>query len=102
MSSQAPTKPSSGEPIIGRMIFSRTPLQMTPSTPALAIMAPMRPPKSACDELDGMPKYQVTRFQTTAPTRAAHDDLQRDEVGVDEAFADRLGDARGDQGAERG
>ena len=71
MSSHAPTKPRSGEPIIGRMIFSTTPLQMTPSTPALAIMAPMRPPKSACEELDGMPKCQVTKFQTTAPTRAA-------------------------------
>ena len=52
------------------MTFSNTPLQMTPSTPAEAIMAPMRPPNSACDELDGMPKYQVVRFQTTAPIRA--------------------------------
>ena len=71
MSTQAPTKPSNGEPIIGRMIFSKTPLQMTPLTPTLAIMAPMRPPKSAWEELDGMPKRHVTRFHTTAPTRAA-------------------------------
>ena len=47
MRTHAPTKPRSGEPIIGRMIFSTTPPQMTPLTPALAIMAPMRPPKSA-------------------------------------------------------
>ena len=61
----------SGEPIIGRMILSKTPLQRTPVTPAVAIMAPMRPPKSACEELDGMPKYHVAKFHTTAPTRAA-------------------------------
>ena len=71
ISSHAPTNPMSGEKIIGRMIFSKTPLQMTPSTPALAIMAPMRPPKSAWEELDGMPKCHVTKFQTTAPTRVA-------------------------------
>ena len=40
ISSQAQAKPRSGEPIIGRMILSTTPLQMTPSTPALAIIAP--------------------------------------------------------------
>ena len=45
--SHAPANPRSGEPIIGRMIFSTTPLQMTPLMPALAIMAPMRPPNSA-------------------------------------------------------
>ncbi len=26
---------------------------------------------SACDELDGMPKYHVVKFQITAPIRAA-------------------------------
>ncbi len=70
MSSQAPTKPRNGEPIIGMMILSRTPLQMTPDSPALAIIAPMRPPNSACDELDGMPKYHVVKFHTIAPTSA--------------------------------
>ena len=34
-------------------------------------MAPMRPPKSAWEELDGMPKCHVVRFHATAPTRAA-------------------------------
>src|SRR5262245_47435932 len=32
--------------------------------------APTIPPIRACDELDGMPKYQVNRFQAMAPTRA--------------------------------
>ena len=38
--------------------------------PALAITAPTMPPISACDELDGMPQRQVTKFQTIAPIRA--------------------------------
>ena len=33
--------------------------------------APTMPPISACDDDDGMPKYQVMRFQVIAPTRAA-------------------------------
>ena len=83
------------------MILSTTPLQRTPSTPALAIIAPMRPPKSACDELDGMPKYHVVKFHTMAPTSAASTSWQGDEVGVDDALADGLGDAGGDEGAEQ-
>lgn len=33
--------------------------------------APTMPPNSACDDEDGSPKYQVTRFQMIAPTSAA-------------------------------
>ena len=39
--------------------------------PALAMPAPTRPPISACELLDGMPKIQVTIFQKMAPTSAA-------------------------------
>ena len=39
------------------------------SAPAETTTAPIRPPTSACDDDDGMPKYQVARFQTMAPTR---------------------------------
>ena len=35
-------------------------------------MAPTIPPMSAWDELEGRPKYQVTRFQAIAPTRPAN------------------------------
>ncbi len=38
--------------------------------PPLAIAAPTMPPISACDELDGMPNYQVSRFQLMAPINA--------------------------------
>lgn len=38
--------------------------------PALIIAAPTRPPMRACEELDGMPKYQVIRLPLIAPTGA--------------------------------
>jgi hypothetical protein len=34
-------------------------------------VAPITPPMSACDELDGMPNSQVTRFQVIPPARPA-------------------------------
>ena len=34
------------------------------------------PPISACEEEDGSPKYQVTRFQTIAPISSGEDDHQ--------------------------
>ena len=41
------------------------------ATPALATAAPARPPMRAWDELDGIPPYQVMRFQVIAPIKAA-------------------------------
>ncbi len=39
-------------------------------TPPLATAAPASPPISACEELEGMPKYQVMMFQLIAPMSA--------------------------------
>ncbi len=39
--------------------------------PDCAIAAPISPPISACDELDGSPSRQVSRFQAIAPISAA-------------------------------
>jgi len=39
--------------------------------PAAAIVEPITPPMSACDELDGMPNSQVSRFQMIPPARPA-------------------------------
>ncbi len=39
--------------------------------PAATTVAPTTPPISACEELDGKPKYQVSRFQAIAPTSPA-------------------------------
>src|SRR3954447_12351253 len=41
----------------------------TPSAPTATSTAPTTPPISACDELDGKPKYHVARFQMIAPIR---------------------------------
>src|SRR5712691_8004344 len=68
-STMASTKPSSGESTIAARVFD-SPLQTTTATPALAIPAPSRPPTSAWELLDGMPKNHVTRFQTMAPVSA--------------------------------
>ena len=52
--------------------LSRMPLHCTVAPAASA--APTRPPISACEDDDGRPKYQVSRFQAIAPTSAAHDE----------------------------
>ena len=61
--------PTIGEAIIGMTIFSRTLVQWTVDEAAIA--APPSPPISACDDDDGRPYHQVSRFQPMAPTRAA-------------------------------
>ncbi len=43
----------------------------TAPKPAEATVAPTRPPIRACEELEGRPTSQVSRFQRIAPTRAA-------------------------------
>ncbi|CAM3411046.1 hypothetical protein MYIN104542_29370 [Mycobacterium intermedium] len=55
----------------GMMTLDTTPCQITPRTPTAAIVAPTMPPMSACDELEGMPSSQVSRFQTMPPTNPA-------------------------------
>ena len=48
-----------------------TPCHWTPLTPLCAIAAPISPPISACDELEGNPSHQVARFHAIAPRSAA-------------------------------
>ncbi len=45
--------------------------KLTPEAPAPIRTEPISPPKSACDELDGSPSSQVTRFHRMAPTSPA-------------------------------
>ena len=52
------------------MTLSRMPTQKI-CPPGANSDAPTSPPNRACDDEDGMPKYQVIRFQTIAPTRPA-------------------------------
>jgi hypothetical protein len=66
----ATTKASVGATRAGIITFPRMPSskKIAPG-PFAASMAPTIPPISACDELEGRPKYQVTRFHAIAPTR---------------------------------
>src|SRR3954452_18795089 len=56
----------------GISTLPRTPSPSTASAPAAAKAEPTTPPISACEELDGRPKYQVRRFQAIAPTSPAN------------------------------
>src|SRR5580692_6577835 len=60
-----------GERMAGRTTLETSPCQSTALPPAAAIVEPITPPISACDELDGMPNSQVTRFQMMPPVRPA-------------------------------
>ena len=68
----AATKPATtGARTAGMTTLLRTPLQATPLIPRDAIAAPISPPNSACEELEGMPSNHVARFQMMPPTRPA-------------------------------
>src|SRR5919204_5909676 len=64
-------KASSGATTPGTITFSTRPSPCTAFAPSAAKAAPTRPPISACDELDGRPKYHVARFQAIAPMSPA-------------------------------
>jgi hypothetical protein len=45
------------------------PCHLTACEPAAARVAPITPPIRACEELDGIPKYHVIKFQMMPPQR---------------------------------
>src|ERR1700733_2402621 len=61
-----------GDSAAGMITLATRFCHCTACAPAAAIIEPMTPPMSACDELDGMPRYQVARFQMIAPARPAN------------------------------
>src|SRR3954462_14352054 len=61
-----------GESTAGSTTLDTRPCHFTAENPAAASVAPTTPPISACDELDGMPRYQVARFQKMPPARPAN------------------------------
>ncbi len=69
ISSAPSAKPSSGDTRMNAATF-RMPEAIIASAPAFATVAPISPPISACDELDGMPNHQVITFQAIAPSSA--------------------------------
>ena len=60
-----------GAATAGIKTFSVTPDQLMPAVPSAANPAPMRPPNRACEELDGMPNNQVSKFHRMPPMRPA-------------------------------
>src|SRR3954468_17835757 len=53
------------------MTLFSTVLRWIASTPPATQVAPIRPPNSACEELEGSPMSQVVRFHMIAPTSPA-------------------------------
>ena len=51
-------------------VVLRKPAATSEPAPLFATAAPASPPIKACDELEGMPKYQVMMFHAIAPTSA--------------------------------
>src|SRR5215813_2385499 len=69
-STSASKKPTIGDNTMASNVFDK-PLHTAAEIPALATPAPTRPPISACELDEGMPRPQVIRFQTMAPISAA-------------------------------
>lgn len=63
--------PITGEIKIKAAIF-KTPDNTTDEKPASATAAPTRPPTRVCEELEGKPHHQVSKFQTIAAIKAAN------------------------------
>src|SRR3954471_12455613 len=62
---------TTGDSTAGRTILFSTALKLIALAPPATQVAPIRPPKSACDELEGSPRNQVTRVHKIAPTSPA-------------------------------
>src|SRR5579862_4660645 len=67
----ATKKASTGESTAGLITLLTSACHLTPELPTAASSAPTTPPISACDELEGSPKYHVMRFHTMAPASPA-------------------------------
>ena len=71
MPSPATRKATSGATTAGISTLPTRPSASTASSPAAATAEPTTPPISACEELEGSPNHQVTRFQAIAPISPA-------------------------------
>src|SRR5580658_2996417 len=61
-----------GDRPAGIITFWNRPCHLTACPPAAAIVDPTTPPISACEELDGMPKYHVSKFHVIPPANPAN------------------------------
>ena len=68
MAARATTPATIGDSASGTSSLPTTVEKLIAPVPANTQVAPISPPNSACDELDGMPSSQVSRFHRIAPT----------------------------------
>ena len=68
MAVRATTPATIGDSTSGTRTLPTTVAKWIASDPANTHVAPISPPKRACDELDGSPSSQVSRFHRIAPT----------------------------------
>ena len=64
------SRPMSGDRKMKMMVLVQ-PLAMIAAKPSAGSVAPIRPPASACEDEEGSPHHQVSRFQTMAPSSEA-------------------------------
>src|SRR3954454_11818571 len=62
---------TTGASTAGRTILFSTTSKWIADAPPATQVAPISPPNSACDELEGSPRYHVTRFHRMAPISPA-------------------------------
>src|SRR3954452_13820992 len=72
IASAAAANARTGATAAGTSTFSMIPSTLIASAPSATNAAPINPPISACDELDGRPAHHVARFQAIAPTSPAN------------------------------
>ena len=101
ISAAASTIPRKGATSDGISTLSFSPSHLTTSQPAAAMAEPRMPPISAWLELDGRPRYHVTRFQVIAPTSPARTTSRVTASGSTIPARDRRRDRERDERAER-
>src|SRR3954452_23612504 len=72
IASAAAENARTGATAAGTSTFSMIPSTLIASAPSATNAAPINPPISAWDELDGNPAHHVARFQAIAPTSPAN------------------------------
>ena len=81
------------------MTLFSTVLKWMASAPPATQVAPIRPPNSACDELEGRPEVPGRQVPQDRPDQAREDHHRVDEGLVDEPARDRLRDLHRQEGA---
>ena len=77
------------------------PLHTIAAGPALASPAPTKPPIRACELDDGNPEQPGDDIPDDAPGQGAEDQPVVDDLRIDDAAADRVGDMQAEERRRR-